>query len=189
MARDGVPVGALWSSARHHASYSGESEPDTLRCAGDEGDRSGAAVSQVAQIKPLMRTYGGAARRMRPWLPCAARQPEPDILHLHRSGRSISSSKGAQDAETRDPTPRRHSGAARRPFRRGGRRAEIKVLCSGAMRPVLQQLAPAFENASGHKLVIEFATAGKVEEKVRQTRVGSLVSAERDVVDMGVAGS
>src|SRR5947209_19648629 len=44
--------------------------------------------------------------------------------------------------------------------------AELKVLCSGAMRAVLQQLAPAFEKSSGHKLVIEYATAGKVEEKV-----------------------
>ena len=43
---------------------------------------------------------------------------------------------------------------------------EINVLCSGAMRGVLQQLAPDFEKSSGHKLVIEYATAGKVEEKV-----------------------
>jgi molybdate transport system substrate-binding protein len=43
---------------------------------------------------------------------------------------------------------------------------EIKVLCSGAMRGVLQKLAPDFEKSSGHKLVIEYATAGKVEEKV-----------------------
>src|SRR5271170_1400694 len=44
--------------------------------------------------------------------------------------------------------------------------AEIKVLCAGAMRAVLQQLAPAFEKSSGDRLVIEYATAGKVEEKV-----------------------
>jgi molybdate transport system substrate-binding protein len=44
--------------------------------------------------------------------------------------------------------------------------AEIKVLCSGAMRAVLQQLAPAFEKSSGDKLVIEYATAGKVEQEV-----------------------
>jgi molybdate transport system substrate-binding protein len=44
--------------------------------------------------------------------------------------------------------------------------AELKVLCSGAMRAVLQQLAPVFEKSSSHKLVIEYATAGKVEEKV-----------------------
>ena len=44
--------------------------------------------------------------------------------------------------------------------------AEIRVVCSGAMRAVLQQLAPAFEKSSGDQLVIEYATAGKVEEKV-----------------------
>jgi molybdate transport system substrate-binding protein len=44
--------------------------------------------------------------------------------------------------------------------------AEINVLCSGAMRSVLQQLAPDFEQSSGHKLVTEYATAGKVEERV-----------------------
>ena len=44
--------------------------------------------------------------------------------------------------------------------------AAINVLCSGAMRVVLQQLTPAFEESSGDKLVVEYATAGKVEEKV-----------------------
>ena len=44
--------------------------------------------------------------------------------------------------------------------------AELKVLSAGAMRAVLQELAPAFETASGHKLKIEYATAGTVEQKV-----------------------
>jgi molybdate transport system substrate-binding protein len=44
--------------------------------------------------------------------------------------------------------------------------AELKVLSAGAMRAALQELAPAFEKSSGHKLAIEYATAGKVEEKV-----------------------
>src|SRR5947209_8216336 len=44
--------------------------------------------------------------------------------------------------------------------------AEINVSCAGAMRGVLQQLAPDFEKSSGHHLVVEYATAGKVEEKV-----------------------
>ena len=44
--------------------------------------------------------------------------------------------------------------------------AELKVLCAAAMRPVLQELGPAFEKSSGHKLSIEYATAGKIEEKV-----------------------
>ena len=44
--------------------------------------------------------------------------------------------------------------------------AELKVLSAGAMRGALQELAPAFETASGHKLKIEYATAGVVEQKV-----------------------
>jgi molybdate transport system substrate-binding protein len=48
----------------------------------------------------------------------------------------------------------------------GAGAAEIKVLSAGAMRAVLEQLAPTFEKSSGHKLVIEYATAGKVDEKV-----------------------
>jgi len=34
------------------------------------------------------------------------------------------------------------------------------------MRPVLQELAPTFESASGHKLKIEYATAEVIEKKV-----------------------
>ena len=44
--------------------------------------------------------------------------------------------------------------------------AELKVLSAGAMRAVLQELAPAFETASGHKLKVEYATAGVIEQKV-----------------------
>jgi molybdate transport system substrate-binding protein len=44
--------------------------------------------------------------------------------------------------------------------------AEVKVLSAGAMRGILQELAPAFETASGHKLKIDYATAGVVEQKV-----------------------
>jgi molybdate transport system substrate-binding protein len=46
--------------------------------------------------------------------------------------------------------------------------AEIKVLCAGAMRAVLTQLAPAFEKSTGDTLVIEYATAGTVEQKVAE---------------------
>src|SRR6476646_5654904 len=44
--------------------------------------------------------------------------------------------------------------------------AELKVLSAGAIRGALQELGPAFEAASGHKLQIEYATAGIVEQKV-----------------------
>lgn len=44
--------------------------------------------------------------------------------------------------------------------------AEIKVMSAGAMRSVLQQVAPAFEKSTGNKLAIEYGTAAKVEAKV-----------------------
>ncbi len=43
---------------------------------------------------------------------------------------------------------------------------ELNVACAGAMASALQELAPAFEKSSGHKLKIEYAIAGKIEEKV-----------------------
>jgi molybdate transport system substrate-binding protein len=51
-------------------------------------------------------------------------------------------------------------------FAGAGEAAELKVVCSGGMRAVLQELGPAFEKETGHKLSVEYATAGKVEEKV-----------------------
>ena len=44
--------------------------------------------------------------------------------------------------------------------------AEIKVLSAGALRPLLQDLAPDFEKSSGNRLTFDFATAGGVEERV-----------------------
>jgi ABC-type molybdate transport system substrate-binding protein len=44
--------------------------------------------------------------------------------------------------------------------------AELKVLSTEAMRPMLQELAPAFEAASKHKLVIAFASDADVEKTV-----------------------
>src|SRR5712691_5172950 len=43
---------------------------------------------------------------------------------------------------------------------------ELKVLSTEAMRATLEELAPAFEAASKHKLVIAYATDADVEKKV-----------------------
>jgi molybdate transport system substrate-binding protein len=69
---------------------------------------------------------------------------------------------------------------------------ELKVLSAGGMRAALQELAPAFEAASGNKLKIEYATAGDIEKKVAaddeidvviltKPRVDKLVSAAKIV--------
>jgi molybdate transport system substrate-binding protein len=44
--------------------------------------------------------------------------------------------------------------------------AEVKVLSTPSMRGVLQELAPAFEAASGHKLKIDYASPAAIEKKV-----------------------
>ena len=44
--------------------------------------------------------------------------------------------------------------------------AELKVLSTEAMKATLQELAPAFEAASKHKLVISYATDADVEKQV-----------------------
>ncbi len=44
--------------------------------------------------------------------------------------------------------------------------AELKVLTAGAYKPVLLALAPAFERASGHKLVVDNDTAGGLQKRV-----------------------
>lgn len=38
--------------------------------------------------------------------------------------------------------------------------AEVKVLCANGMQTVMEDLAPKFERATGHKLAITFATGG-----------------------------
>jgi ABC-type molybdate transport system substrate-binding protein len=68
--------------------------------------------------------------------------------------------------------------------------AELKVLSTEAMRPMLQELAPAFEAASKHKLVIAFAPDADVEKTVAsddtidiailtKARIDKLVSSAR----------
>jgi molybdate transport system substrate-binding protein len=54
--------------------------------------------------------------------------------------------------------------------------AELNVISAGAMRASLQELAPEFEKQSGHKLKIEYGTAGGVEQKA------AAEDAEYDVV-------
>jgi molybdate transport system substrate-binding protein len=44
--------------------------------------------------------------------------------------------------------------------------AEVKVLSAGAMRGVVDALLPAFEKASGHKVVVDNATAGVLARRI-----------------------
>src|SRR5205814_124243 len=44
--------------------------------------------------------------------------------------------------------------------------AEIRLLCSNGLREVMEVLAPQFERASGHKLVISFGLAAALEATI-----------------------
>src|SRR5262249_29558544 len=44
--------------------------------------------------------------------------------------------------------------------------ADLKVLTAGAYKPVLQALAPAFEQRSGHRLVVDNDTAGALQKRI-----------------------
>lgn len=44
--------------------------------------------------------------------------------------------------------------------------AELKVLSADTNKPALQELAPAFEKETGHKLKIDYATVAEVQKKV-----------------------
>src|SRR5262245_4198712 len=44
--------------------------------------------------------------------------------------------------------------------------SEVKVLTAGAMRAVVDDLLPAFEKQSGHKVSIDNATAGALAKRI-----------------------
>jgi molybdate transport system substrate-binding protein len=77
---------------------------------------------------------------------------------------------------------------------------EIRVISSNALRPVLEQIAPQFENATGHKLVFTWGqaeilkgtsfdlavlTAAVIDELIKQ---GRLISATRTAVAASATG-
>ncbi len=46
------------------------------------------------------------------------------------------------------------------------RAAEIKLLTGGAMKAVIQAVLPEFEKATGHKVILDNATAGALEKRI-----------------------
>src|SRR4030095_7953663 len=60
--------------------------------------------------------------------------------------------------------------------------AELHVISATEMQAALQELAPAFEKKSGHKLKIEYGTSAQVEDKV-----GKGLDAELDVAILNKA--
>ena len=58
--------------------------------------------------------------------------------------------------------------------------ADLKVLSAGAFKPVLVALQPAFEQRTGHRLVIENDTAGGLQKRVAAGEAFDVVFSSRD---------
>ena len=50
----------------------------------------------------------------------------------------------------------------------GAKAAEITLLCSNALKSVLEELGPQFEKASGHMLKIEYGSTGPLKAKIEK---------------------
>ena len=61
--------------------------------------------------------------------------------------------------------------------------AELKVLCANGMQPVMEDLAPKFERANGHKLAIAFATGGATVKRAGGGEPADVVIAPRSGID------
>ena len=53
--------------------------------------------------------------------------------------------------------------------------ADIKVLSAAGMRPVMEDLGPRFERATGHKLAMAFAAAGVIVKRIQDGEAGDIV--------------
>lgn len=61
--------------------------------------------------------------------------------------------------------------------------AEIKVFCTQALRTSLQELAPRFEKATGHKVTLEVAPSGQLVKRVRGGETADILIANAPNLD------
>src|SRR6186713_2796454 len=61
--------------------------------------------------------------------------------------------------------------------------AEIKVLSSNATRTLLEDIAPMFEKASGHKVTLGFGTSQQVAKRVEAGEAADLVVITPEAID------
>jgi molybdate transport system substrate-binding protein len=61
--------------------------------------------------------------------------------------------------------------------------AEIKVMSAIAMQPVMEDLGPKFERATGHKLVISFGTLAVIVKRVQDGEAADVVVIPRQGID------
>ena len=61
--------------------------------------------------------------------------------------------------------------------------AVITVLCAGAMRPIMRDLAPAFERITGQRISLAFTRSGLVRDRVRDGELADVVITTRAAID------
>src|SRR5687768_14049195 len=61
--------------------------------------------------------------------------------------------------------------------------AEVKVLASNSVRTMLEDIAPLFEKAQGHKVTLGFGTSAQVAKRMRAGEAADLLVVTPDVVD------
>ena len=61
--------------------------------------------------------------------------------------------------------------------------ADVKVLASNSVRTMLEDVAPLFERASGHKVTLGFGTSAQVAKRVVAGEAVDLLVVTPDVVD------
>ena len=61
--------------------------------------------------------------------------------------------------------------------------AEIKVLCTGGIRPPIEELVPQFERTSGHKVAITFMGGPAVKQQIDGGAAFDVAVAAANVID------
>lgn len=61
--------------------------------------------------------------------------------------------------------------------------AEIKVICTPALAPAYRELIPEFERVTGHKVVIDYGTAGAIRERIQGGEAADLAISTEPVID------
>lgn len=61
--------------------------------------------------------------------------------------------------------------------------AEIKLLSASALHPVIDALIPDFEKSSGHKVTVDYGTAGAVADRVQKGEAADVVISSVPMID------
>src|SRR5262249_47091396 len=61
--------------------------------------------------------------------------------------------------------------------------ADIKFLSAGALQPVMEELLPGFEQTSGHKVTVTYASAGADTDRVQKGEAADVAIANESQID------